>query len=67
VTGCYIVNIILDDEGEEVAARLHYQKINTPMDADDPDLAGNGGVGTVFAKLTFWEVDGWDDRGPDPS
>jgi hypothetical protein len=66
VTGCYIVNIILDDEGEEVAARLHYQKINTPMDADDPDLAGNGGVGTVFAKLTFWEVDGWDDRGPDP-
>lgn len=66
VVGCYIVNIILDDEGEEIVARLHYQRILTPEDAADPDLAGNGGIGTVFAKLTFWELDGWDDRGVEP-
>jgi hypothetical protein len=62
VVGCYIVNVILDDEEEEIVARLEYRRILTAEDAANPDLAGNGGLNTVFAKLTFWEPDGWDAR-----
>ncbi len=66
VVGCYIVNIVEDDEGEDIVARLEYRRILTAEDVANPNFPGNGGLGTVFTRLTFWEVDGWDDRGPEP-
>jgi len=62
VVGCYIVNIVKDDEDEDMVARLEYRRILTQEDVANPSLAGNGGLKTVFAKLTFWELDGWDER-----
>lgn len=62
VVGCYIVNVIKDDEDEEIVARLEYRRILTVEDASNPAYKGNAGLGTIFAKLTFWEIDGWDDR-----
>jgi hypothetical protein len=61
VVGCYVVNLIADDAGEEIAARLEYQRIT------DADAAAKYGapLNTVFMKLSFWEPDGWDDRRSD--
>lgn len=58
ITGCYIVTIVDDDEGEPIAQRQEYRKIITEEDAAE---FGNP-IGTVFTRLTFWEEDGWDDR-----
>lgn len=61
--GCYIVNIVRDDEDEEVVARLEYRRI---LD-DEQSALYQTPVGNVFMRLTFWPTDGWDDRnlGPD--
>ena len=59
VTGCYIVNVILNDEDEEIVARLEYQRVLTPERA--AELPG-ATVGGVYTRLTFWERDGWDER-----
>jgi len=58
VIGCYLVNLITDDEDEDIAARLEYRRIL------DTDMASTYGqpLGTVYYRLTFWEADGWDDR-----
>lgn len=61
VVGCYIVNIILNDAGEEIVARLEYRRVLTQADAANPEFMGTPQFG-VFAKLTFWEKDGWDAR-----
>lgn len=60
VVGCYVVNIVDDDEGEPIAQRQEYRKVLT-----EEDVARTGApLGTVFTQLTFWEEDGWDDRLP---
>lgn len=50
VTGCYIVTIVDDDEGEPIAQRQSYIK--------NPDS------NTIFTKLEFFEEKSWDDRLP---
>lgn len=58
VTGCYIVTIVEDDEGEVIAQRQEYRKI-----INEEDAAEFGAPqGTVFTRLTFWSESGWDDR-----
>ena len=57
VSGCYLVNVI-EVDGDEIVQRLEYQKIRTP---DDQAKYG-APVGSVWTRLSFWEVDGWDDR-----
>jgi hypothetical protein len=57
VTGCYLVNIITVGDGQ-IAQRLEYRKIRTQDDA----AAYGSPVGSVWTRLSFWEVDGWDDR-----
>lgn len=60
VIGCYIVNLIADDEDEEIAARLEYRKV---VDEDVSALANGAPLGSIFMRLGFYELDGWDDRG----
>lgn len=61
VIGAYLVNIVLDDAEEEIAQRLEYRRILTP------ELAAEFGapLGSVYYRMSFYELDGWDDRGPD--
>ena len=48
VTGCYIVNLLWADDGQtKIAQRLEYKTTET---------------GTIRTQMTFWEIDGWDDR-----
>jgi hypothetical protein len=50
VIGCYLADMILADDGKtSVVRRMEYRY--------DP-----AGTGKVFARLTFWEPGGWDDR-----
>lgn len=50
VIGCYLTDLILSDDGKtQIARRMEYRY--------DP-----AGSGAVFARLTFWEPNGWDDR-----
>lgn len=58
VTGCYIVTIVNDDEGEPIAQRQEYRKITNEEEASE----FGSPIGTVFTRLSFWEEDGWDDR-----
>lgn len=58
VVGCYIVNIIANDDDEDIVARLEYRRITTAEESKTYLTP----VGSVFAKLTFWELDGWDER-----
>lgn len=62
VNGCYIVNIIKDDEDEDIAARLEYQRILTP---EDQAKFNGAPLNTIFVRMSFWEPDGWDDRATD--
>jgi hypothetical protein len=59
--GAYVVTIVEDDEGEEIAQRLEYQRILTPEDA----TTYGGPIGSVWTRMTYWEVDGWDGRDPE--
>jgi hypothetical protein len=59
VTGCYIVNVIKNDEDEDIVARLEYQRVLTPERA--AELQGST-VGGIYTRLTFWEKDKWDAR-----
>lgn len=61
VTGCYVVNVIKDDEDEDIVARLEYHRILTPEVAAEPDKP-NAAPGGIYTRLTFWETDGWDAR-----
>src|SRR6266498_743081 len=46
--GCYIVNLLWADDGQtQIAQRLEYRDTST---------------GAVSTRLTFWQLDGWDDR-----
>lgn len=62
VVGCYIVNIIKDDAGEEIVARLEYQRV---LDEEASAQFNSTPVGSIFMRMTFWELDGWDDRESD--
>lgn len=61
VIGCYLVNIILDDAGDEIVARLEYRRIISE------EMASTYGtpIGGIFMKLGFYTLDGWDDRATD--
>lgn len=61
ILGAYVVTIVLDEDDEEIAQRLEYQRILTPEDA----ATYGGKVGQVWTRLTYWEVDGWDGRDVD--
>lgn len=64
VVGCYIVTIITEGPtATPVAAqRLEYHRVLTPEDqAAAPPGAG---IGSVWYRLGFFELDGWDDRAP---
>lgn len=62
VNGAYIVTIVLDDGGEEIAQRIEYRKIRTAEDA----AAFPGSVlGGIFYRRMYFEKDGWDDRAPE--
>jgi hypothetical protein len=61
IVGCYLVTIILADDGTtEIAQRLMYRRILT-LD----DVAQFGApLGTVKAQIGFFAFNKWDDRDP---
>lgn len=61
VIGVYLVNVVANDEGEEIVARLEYRRM---VDAETSATYG-APLGSVFMRMTFWELDGWDDRASD--
>lgn len=62
VLGCYLASIVLNDEGEEVVQRIEYRRVLN--EEQSADLNG-APVGSIFYRLGFFELDGWDDRDPD--
>lgn len=61
VLGAYVATVVLDDEDEEIIQRLEYQRIVTPEDAG----TYGGPIGSVWTRMTYWELDGWDGRDPE--
>lgn len=61
VLGCYVISIVPDDTGEEIVQRLEYQRILTPV--DQAKFPGST-IGGIWTRISFYEVDGWDDRDP---
>lgn len=60
VVGCYIVTVIKDDEDEEIVQRIEYRRMLTP-----DDVAKYGApLGTIYYRLSFYTLEGWDDRYP---
>lgn len=59
VIGCYLVTI-LENEGVSVAQRVEYRRILN----QDMATEFGGPIGSVYFRLSFWEIDGWDDRLP---
>jgi hypothetical protein len=61
VIGVYLASIVLNDDGDEIIQRIEYQKIT------DADRAAEFGapLGSIFYRIGFYELDGWDDRDPD--
>lgn len=60
VTGAYVVTV-LTKGNEEVAQRIEYRRIFTP---EDSALYG-APVGSIWTRIGFYEVGGWDDRFPE--
>lgn len=58
VIGCYIINLILDDQGEEIAARLEYRRILSQEDVSTYSAP----LGGIYVRLGFYTASGWDDR-----
>lgn len=61
VIAAYLVSIVEDDEGEEIAQRIEYRKISNEEQASEFGTP----VGQIFYRIGFYETDGWDDRDPD--
>lgn len=61
VIGCYLASIVLDDGEQEIVQRIEYQKI---IDLDRVAEFG-APLGSIFYRIGFYELDGWDDREPD--
>lgn len=61
VLGCYLASVVLDDEEEEIVQRIEYHRVTTIERA--AEFAAP--LGTVFYRLGFFELDGWDDRDPE--
>lgn len=57
--GCYIITV-LENNGVTVSQRLEYRRI---LNQDMASEFG-GPIGSIFFKLGFYEVNGWDDRMP---
>lgn len=62
VLGVYLASIVSDDEDEEIVQRIEYRKITTLEQSAE---FGGAPVGSIFYRLGFYEVDGWDDREED--
>jgi hypothetical protein len=61
VIGCYLVSIVQDDEDEDVVQRIEYRKIRN--EEESAEFATP--VGSIFYRVGYFEMDGWDDRQPD--
>lgn len=62
VTGAYLVTIVLADNGTtEIAQRVEYRKVITTEDAS----TFGSPIGSIFYRVGYFEVDKWDDRGPE--
>lgn len=58
VIGYYLVNVVLDDEEEQIVQRLEYRRM---MNQEQASQFGTP-LGGIYTRLSFWELDGWDDR-----
>lgn len=61
VIGVYLASIIKSDDDDDIVQRIEYQRITTE------DRAAQFGVplGSVFYRIGYFALDGWDDREPD--
>jgi hypothetical protein len=61
VIGCYLASIVQNDDDEDIVQRIEYQRVN------NADRAGEfaAPLGSVFYRIGYYELDGWDDRAPD--
>jgi hypothetical protein len=59
VLGVYLASVVLDDEGNDIIQRIEYRKVTSP---DDSAKFNGAAIGTIFYRLGYYEVDGWDDR-----
>jgi len=63
VIGCYLASIVLNDDDEDIVQRIEYHRVLTEEQAA---LYNDAPVGSIFYRVGYFELDGWDDRQPDP-
>lgn len=63
VLGVYLAAIVQDDEDEDIIQRIEYQRI---MTQEDSAKFNGAPIGSIFYRIGYYELDGWDDRIPDP-
>lgn len=61
VVGCYLASVVEDDEGEDIVQRIEYRKVLNEEQA--AQFAAP--VGSIFYRLGYFEMDGWDERDPE--
>jgi hypothetical protein len=61
IQGCYLVTVVENADGDEIIQRIEYRKV---LNEEQASTLG-APVGSVFYRLGFYEMDGWDDRDPD--
>lgn len=62
VIGCYLASIVQDDDDADIIQRIEYRKVLTEDDVSETGAP----LGSIFYRVGFFELDGWDDRAPDP-
>lgn len=61
--GCYLASIVLDDDDNDIVQRIEYRKVATEEQSTELNGAP---IGSIFYRVGYFELDGWDDREPDP-
>lgn len=61
ILGCLLVSVVENDADEEIVQRIEYRRILTQEHADEFGAP----IGSIFYRLGYFELDGWDLRDPD--
>jgi hypothetical protein len=62
VLGVYLASIVADDADNDIVQRIEYRRIFT----EEQSAAANGTpIGSIFYRVGYFELNGWDDREPD--
>jgi hypothetical protein len=59
IVGCYLASVVQNDEGDDVIQRIEYRRV---LNEEQSAELNGAPVGSIFYRLGFYELTGWDDR-----